>query len=101
MLVAGLGGIYAEQLQDTCLWAMPASRKAVRTRLVESTLGRIVTSARWPREETLDVLVDALMSVQHAAAALGSRVTAIDVNPLVLGDDGAVAVDALVTLRAQ
>jgi hypothetical protein len=41
------------------------------------------------------------MSVQDAAEALGSRVTAIDVNPLVLGDEGVVAVDALVTLRAQ
>jgi acetate---CoA ligase (ADP-forming) len=101
MLVAGLGGIYAEQLHDTCLWAVPASRQAVRTRLVESTLGRIITSARWPREDTADMVVDALMSVQDAAGALGSRVTAIDVNPLVLGDDGVVAVDALVTLRAQ
>jgi acyl-CoA synthetase (NDP forming) len=101
MLVAGLGGIYAEQLRDTCLWAVPASRPAVRTRLAESTLGRIITGARWPREDTLDVLVDALMSVQDAAQALGSRVTAIDVNPLVLGDEGVVAVDALVTLRAQ
>jgi acetate---CoA ligase (ADP-forming) len=101
MLVAGLGGIYAEQLQDTCLWAVPASREAVRTRLLESTLGRIVTSTRWPREDTLDALVGALMSVQEAAQALGSRVTAIDVNPMVLGDDGVVAVDALVTLRSQ
>jgi hypothetical protein len=36
------------------------------------------------------------MSLQSAAVALGDRLRAIDVNPVILGAHGAVAVDALV-----
>jgi acetate---CoA ligase (ADP-forming) len=44
--------------------------------------------------------VDLLEGLQAAAIALGDRLEAIDVNPVILGSGGAIAVDALVVPRA-
>jgi hypothetical protein len=39
------------------------------------------------------------MALQEAAVALGERLRAIDINPVILGRNGAIAVDALVVPR--
>ena len=44
-------------------------------------------------------LVDAVVGVARIAAAYGDGLAALDVNPLVLTDDGPVAVDALIQRR--
>jgi hypothetical protein len=44
-------------------------------------------------------LVDALVAFSHLAHELGDLLEAVDVNPLVVGPDGAVAVDVLVVPR--
>jgi hypothetical protein len=45
------------------------------------------------------IVDDLLMSLQTAAVALGDRLEAIDINPVILGAAGAVAVDALAVPR--
>lgn len=98
MLIAGLGGIHAEAIQDTVMWAVPATRHAVEATLSRSTIGRILSSSRWRHPQALPALVDALLGVQALAMAGTDRVVGIDVNPLLLGAHGAVAVDGLVVL---
>ncbi|MEI7714325.1 MAG: acetate--CoA ligase family protein, partial [Rhodospirillales bacterium] len=100
VLLAGLGGIYAEALGDATMWPIPVGRDAVESKLADSSLGRVLASHRWRHEGTLAALVDLLMSLQRAALAAGDRLEAIDVNPVILGAAGAVAVDALVIPRA-
>jgi hypothetical protein len=46
-----------------------------------------------------DALVDAVVAFSRLAHELGDVVEAVDVNPLVVGTDGVVAVDALVVPR--
>jgi hypothetical protein len=46
-------------------------------------------------------LVDAVVAVARLAAAYGDGLAALDVNPLVLTDDGPVAVDALLQRRTD
>ncbi|MFN8189850.1 MAG: hypothetical protein U0R78_05285 [Nocardioidaceae bacterium] len=41
-------------------------------------------------------LAEAARAVARLALSLGAAVTALDINPLILTDDGLVAVDALV-----
>ena len=50
-------------------------------------------------EDTFSGAVDLLMSLQSAALALGDGLQAIDINPVILGEAGAIAVDALVVAR--
>ena len=100
VLLAGLGGIYAEALEDATLWPIPVTRGAIEDKLGDSSLGRVLASDRWPHAGAAGALVDLLMAVQRAALAIGDRLEAIDINPVILGAAGAVAVDALVIPRA-
>ena len=100
VLIAGLGGIFAEALRETVTVAIPASRGAVEAAVVQGGLGRVLASPRWRYPGTVTALVDLLMALQDAALALGEWLQAIDVNPVILGADGAIAVDALVVPAA-
>jgi acyl-CoA synthetase (NDP forming) len=96
VLLAGIGGIYAEAFKDVTMWPIPIDRAAIERTLPATTLGRVLTSPRWKHPGALEAFVDVLMSLQNAALSLGDRLHAIDVNPVILGAHGAIAVDALV-----
>jgi acetate---CoA ligase (ADP-forming) len=100
VLLCGLGGIYAEALRDACLWPVPVSRQAIADKLARSTLGRVLHSSRWPYPDAMRALIDLLLALQAVAIALDERLEAVDINPVILGASGAIAVDALVVPRA-
>ncbi|HEX4367148.1 MAG TPA: acetate--CoA ligase family protein [Rhodopila sp.] len=96
VLIAGLGGIFAEALHDVSTFPLPVDRSFIETELAKGTLGRILTSPRWKHPGSFRAFVDVLMSLQAAALSLGDALQAIDINPVILGGSGAIAVDALV-----
>ena len=96
LLVAGLGGVHAEAIAEVTMWSLPATRAEIEAKLKAGALGRVVTGHRWRHAGTLPALVDALLAVQRLALAAGPAIAAIDVNPVLLGANGAVAVDGLV-----
>ena len=98
MLLAGLGGVFVEELRDTALCAVPATREEVHELVMRTALGRVLTSPRWRRPGAVESVVEVLLGLQKAGLSAGARLSAIDVNPLVVGEEGVVAVDALVTL---
>ena len=99
VLIAGLGGIFAETLRDIATWPIPVSRASIEAGIGRSSLGRILRSPRWSHPLAEAALVDLLLGLQRAALACGDTLEAIDVNPVILGEAGAVAVDALVVPR--
>jgi succinyl-CoA synthetase alpha subunit len=100
VLIAGLGGIFAEALRDVATIPVPSTRRAIDAALAASTLGRVLASPRWQHPHALAAFADLLESLQDAALALGDRLGAIDINPVILGAQGATAVDALVVPAA-
>jgi hypothetical protein len=96
VLLAGLGGIHAEALRDVTTWPIPVSRETIEQRLRDSALGRLLHGPRWKHPDAPRAFVDLLLGLQRAAVSLGDRLHAIDINPVILGAHGAVAVDALV-----
>jgi acyl-CoA synthetase (NDP forming) len=101
VLIAGLGGIFAEALHDVVTVPLPVSRTAIEAALARGTIGRVLASPRWNHPAAASAFVDLLMGMQEAALAMGDALQAIDINPVILGADGAVAVDALVVPSAQ
>jgi hypothetical protein len=101
VLIAGLGGIFAEALRDVVTLPIPSSRQAIEAAVIAGSLGRVLSSPRWKHTGSLQAFVDALMGLQSAALACGQRLQAIDVNPLIIGASGAIAVDALVVPREE
>ncbi len=100
VLIAGLGGVFAEALRDTVTVPIPSSRTAIETAVANSSLGRVLASPRWKHATAGTEFIDLLIGLQEAATALADRLQAIDINPVILGASGAVAVDALVVPAA-
>jgi hypothetical protein len=100
VLIAGLGGIFAEALRDVVTLPVPSSRAAIAAGLARGSLGRVLASPRWKHPGASEAFIDLLVGLQGAALALGDRLQAIDVNPVILGQHGAIAVDALVFAAA-
>lgn len=99
VLLAGLGGIYTEALGQSCVWPIPIGREAIEQAVEKSALGRVLRSARWQSRGTVGAFIELLWALQRAAIALGDQLEAIDINPVILGEHGAIAVDALVVPR--
>lgn len=100
-LLMGLGGRYAEAIDDVQLLRMPAGRDEMRAFVLNGTVGRVVTAARWPRASTLEDIVDVLERLQTLATALGPALQAMEINPLLIGDATPVALDALIVLTPE
>jgi acyl-CoA synthetase (NDP forming) len=100
VLLAGLGGIYAEALRETVLWPLPAAPEAITAKLGNSAIGRVLTSPRWHHPNAMAAFTELLLHLQAAAQALSDQLEAIDINPVLLGAHGAIAVDALIVPRA-
>jgi acyl-CoA synthetase (NDP forming) len=96
VLIAGLGGIFAEALHDVATFPFPVGRGFIEAGLAKGSLGRVLASPRWKHPGTSAAFVDLLMCLQAAALSLGDSLQAIDINPVILGAAGAIAVDALV-----
>ena len=95
-LVAGLGGVHAEALDDVALWHVPAARADVEERLAATRLGRALAGPASPAADGLARVVDVLLGIHNLVRAARGRISAIDINPLVIHPGGVVAVDALV-----
>jgi hypothetical protein len=74
-------------------------REGIMGKLAQSSLGRVLASPRWRHPDAARAFVELLLALQSAAVALGDRLEALDINPVMLGAAGAVAVDALAVPR--
>jgi hypothetical protein len=99
-IVLGLGGVFAEDLDEVVLVPTDAGQDYVRARVLDSTVGRILESRRWNVKPTQAVL-DVVFRLQSLASRAEGRLHALDINPLLVSDGTAVAVDALVTRTAD
>ena len=61
----------------------------------------MLTGLRGKPPADIDALCDAIVSVSNLAVTLGEQVFALDINPLIVHENGrgVVAVDALVEIR--
>jgi len=98
VLVAGLGGVYTEALQQVVLWSLPVPRGAFERRLRDSPLGRVLRTLESTRPTITGEFLDVLDGIQQLVLTVGDSVQALDVNPVLLSADGPVAVDALVVV---
>lgn len=99
-LTLGAGGVLAEILRDAATLVLPATREAVRDALGGLRIAPLLTGHRGAPPADIDALLDAVEAVAAYAAATPSLVE-LDVNPLIAGPHGAVAVDALIRLEAS
>ena len=99
-LVIGAGGILTELLADSATLLLPATRGEIDDALRSLRVFRLIEGYRG-KSGDIDATLDAIGAVARFAAAHESELEELDVNPLMVLENGqgAIAADALVRIR--
>jgi acetate---CoA ligase (ADP-forming) len=101
LVMVAAGGVLVELLRDRRFALAPLGRRAARAMLDRLAVRPLLDGVRGAAPADLDAVADAVARLSVLAADLGEGLDALDVNPLVAGPDGCVAVDALLLPAAQ
>jgi hypothetical protein len=97
-LVLGAGGILVELLKDSRSLLLPTNDAAIREALLSLRSAPLLQGFRGRPAVDLDALVQAIRAVADYAGEHAAQLLELDVNPLLVNAQGAVAVDALIRL---
>jgi acyl-CoA synthetase (NDP forming) len=101
VVMVGLGGIFVETLKDVAFRICSIDAADARAMLAELKGAALLDGARGRRPLDKQALVDALVKVggrDGLLMRLASDIAELDINPIILGERGLVAVDARVIL---
>ncbi len=99
LVMVGFGGVYVEVLGDTAMRLAPVSPADGLGMLDELRMAPALRGARGRAPVDLAAVADTISRFSQLAAAF-AELAEIEVNPLMAGPDGAVAVDARARLSA-
>jgi acyl-CoA synthetase (NDP forming) len=99
LLVVGAGGVLVELLADRAVALPPVGPEQARQLIGQLRVAALLAGARGQPAADLDAVVAAVTALSQLAAELGDALEALDINPLICGPHGAVAVDALAIPR--
>ncbi|MNF45638.1 hypothetical protein D3C84_267800 [compost metagenome] len=97
-LVIGTGGIMVELLKDSRSLLLPTTDGAIRAALLGLRSAPLLQGFRGRQAADLDGLVAAIRAVTDYACENAAQLLELDVNPLLVGAQGTVAVDALIRI---
>ena len=92
-LVLGLGGIWTELLDDVAIVPLPAGRERVHAALRSLRGAHLLTGGRG--RPALDLAAAADLAVAAGEMLLRHRLALLELNPVIVHEHGAVAVDAV------
>jgi len=98
VVVVGAGGIYVELFDDMRVALAPVDARQARALIEELHISALLHGARGRKAVDIEAAVDALVRLGHLAATLGERLVELDINPLLVQERGAVALDARATI---
>ncbi|MCS7177805.1 MAG: acetate--CoA ligase family protein [Anaerolineae bacterium] len=98
LVMVGLGGVYVEVLRDVAFRLAPLSRGEARGMLEEIALGRLLAGVRGLPPRDTEAVVDALFRVGWLMVEC-PPIAEVDLNPLIVGERGAWAVDVRMVIR--
>jgi acyl-CoA synthetase (NDP forming) len=98
VVMFGLGGVLVEVLADVTFRVPPFGAGEAARMLDELAGSALLKGVRGRPPADRRSLVEAIMAVQRLAVDLSDEVAELDINPLLAGERGAVAADALVVV---
>jgi len=99
LVLVGAGGVLVEVMKDRCL-AMPLlDVDRARSLIGRLEIRPLLDGVRGRSAADVDALAGALVALSWVAYDLGEHIYGLDVNPVICGLEGCVAVDALVIPR--
>jgi acetyltransferase len=100
VVLFGLGGIYVEVLQETSLRIAPINRFEAEEMISELKSTAILRGIRGERPSDRDSLVEYLLRLSQLMVDF-PEIGGVDINPLIVLEKGAVAVDARILINRQ
>ena len=101
LITLGLGGVYTEILRDTTAFLPPVSPVMARKALEKLKLFPLLTGARGRDPVDLDALCSLISRFSvFASRSWREHIAELEINPVLAGPNGAIAVDCL-TLRQK
>jgi hypothetical protein len=99
LVLVGVGGIFVETLRDVRFAVPPIDADHAR-RMIDGLAGRaLLDGARGRPAADVEALAEAFARFSVLASVLDTHLAEVDVNPVIAGPDGSVAVDALIVAR--
>jgi len=95
-LTFGSGGILVELLKDAASLLLPTTREAVEQAFDHLKLAHLVDGFRSRAKGDRKAAIDAIMAVAAYAERERDTLVELDVNPVLILEQGAVAVDAMI-----
>lgn len=95
VIMFGLGGIFVEILQDVQFRSVPITPYDAERMIADLEAGTILDGVRGEKPADKDAIVDVLLKVS-ALVEEEPRIQELDINPLFVSAEGAVAADALI-----
>jgi acyl-CoA synthetase (NDP forming) len=95
LLIISAGGILIEIFAERVVLLAPVTRPAALAAIQRLRLAPVLAGARGQPAADLDAIADAIEALSRLACDLGDALGALDLNPLICGPAGALAVDAL------
>jgi acyl-CoA synthetase (NDP forming) len=95
MVVVAAGGVLVELLSDRAVALPPLSRDAARRMVDRLRIRPLLDGFRGSPPADVEALVDVVVAVSHLAHERGDELAALDLNPVIVSPEGAVAVDVL------
>jgi acetyl-CoA synthetase len=93
-LIVGLGGIWVELLKDVAVLPLPASPEAIERALDALAGASLLRGGRG--RAAVDVAAVSRLAAAVGALLLAEDLNLIELNPVIAGPNGAIAVDALI-----
>jgi len=95
LVVVGAGGVLVEHLADRAVALPPVDQARARRMLSRLRVAPLLTGFRGRPPANLGAIAKAITAVSAIACELGGELAALDINPLICGPGGAMAVDVL------
>jgi acetate---CoA ligase (ADP-forming) len=99
VVMFGMGGVMVELFKDVSFAPATLDREQAREMVRATRAGVLLDGFRGRMPGDVDALCDALVNLGRLARDLGDVIEAVDVNPLLVREQGVVALDGLVVLR--
>jgi acetate---CoA ligase (ADP-forming) len=99
--MVGTGGVLIEVLKEARFILPPIERSRALEIVEGLRVGTLLHGVRGAPAADIPAVADAVAALSRLADDLGPVLDALDVNPLIAGPDGCLAVDALVVPRTQ
>jgi len=100
VLVYGMGGIYTELLRDVSFRIAPVTPREARAMIEETRSYSILKGIRGKAKSDIDTIVYCLVRLGYLINA-HPEIMELDINPLLVNNDGAVAIDARIMLNSR